>query len=250
MKKLAVFLLMLPALQSMAQTPSELVEQGNQSYTRGEYSNAAAHYEKVLEMGWEAPELYYNLGNAYYKMNQIPGAILNYERGLRLRPGDKALRYNLDLAREKLTDRIDPIPPLFYEKWWTGFLQIQSADAWAKTGLFLVSFFLGCVLWFFFARTVVQKKSAFVLGVILLFLASLALLSANRQYRNQYLKKEAVLFVPRVSAKSGPGANNPDLFVIHAGTKATITNELNEWAEIQLPNGNLGWVRKETLEVI
>jgi tetratricopeptide (TPR) repeat protein len=229
--------------------PSDLVERGNQAYIRGEFSYAAELYEKVLELGYTAPELHYNLGNAYYKHNDISRAILHYERGLRLRPSDEALKYNLNRARQRIVDRIDPMPEIFLERWTKMFFRAMPADGWARTGISLFLSGLAGMLGFFFSRRMFIKKLAFFLALGMLFLSSIAFISARRQF-TESKKMEAILFVPRTTAKSAPGSESPDLFVIHEGSKMEITSELGVWVEIRLANGNVGWIKREALEFI
>ena len=235
--------------QDTGNNPASLIEQGNQAYMNGEYSYAAELYERVLESGLTAPELHHNLGNAYYRQNEMARAILHYERGLRLRPSDEALRHNLNIARQRLTDRIDPVPMLFFERWTKGFLMRMPADGWARTGIALFVAGLAAMLGYFFFRRPAAKKRAFFLALALILSGILSFYSARVQY-NASMRQEAILFVPRVTAKSAPGTDSPDLFVIHEGSKMEITDKLGDWVEIRLANGNVGWIRKDALEII
>jgi tetratricopeptide (TPR) repeat protein len=247
---MAMTALLLYTLPCAATDAWQLVERGNQAYMNGEYPHAAELYEEVLFMGFTAPELYYNLGNAYFRMNQVAKAILNYERGLRLRPSDEALRHNLRLAQQRLTDRIEPVPVLFYEKWKQNLLGRQTADGWARTSIaFAMAFLLGMLL-YFFSRTRIVRKWSFFLALGLLFCSTLSLLAASDQYNVQTNRKEGIVFVPRTTAKSAPRPDSPDLFVVHEGSKVEMTGMIGDWVEIRLANGNMGWIKKEGLEII
>src|SRR5947209_3472912 len=102
------------------QTNKELFYKANDFYQKRDYENAAKNYESITKQGYESAEVYYNLGNCYYKTNNIPLAILNYERAIKLAPGDEDIDMNLKIANLKIIDKIEPLPPLFFKNWWTG----------------------------------------------------------------------------------------------------------------------------------
>jgi tetratricopeptide (TPR) repeat protein len=247
-KSLYIFIVLwLSVMFSKAAVPSQITEQGNQAYIQGEYLYAIELYEQVLSMGFESAELYYNLGNSYFKENRLAPAILNYERALRMKPFDPNIQYNLDIANSRTIDRIDPVPVIFYERWWKAFVYLLNIDRWAVLGL--VSLFLGLlnILWYLFSVRIAFKKLGLAISVCLLLIAGMAFLAAQRQYTYNYHRQDAIVFVPRITAKSAPGADSPDLFVIHEGTKVTITDTLGEWAEIRLANGNMGWLKMSAI---
>ncbi len=249
MNKLFILLIAIWSLgvYAGAAEPAQIIEQANQAYIQGEYLYAIEQYEQVLAMGLESAELYYNLGNSYFKENRLAPAILNYERALQMKPFDENIHYNLDIARSRIIDRIDPVPVIFYERWWKAFIYLLDIDRWAIFGL--VALFLGLIslLWYLFSGKVVLKKLTLALSVVLLVAAGMAFLAAHRQYIHHYHRHDAIVFLPRVTAKSAPGADSPDLFVIHEGTKVTIIDTLGEWAEIRLANGNVGWLQQSAI---
>lgn len=234
----------------LAANPNELIKQANTAYIDGQYSYAIELYEAILEQNLEAAELYFNLGNAYFKENRLGHAILNYERALRIKPGDENTLFNLNVARARTVDRINPVPLIFYENWWRSFYSFFSTDTWAKLGLFLLVFSLVSLGGFFFVQTRGLKKLGFGLSLFCLLLMSVSFFAARSQYHNTFKKREAIVMTPRATAKSSPGDSSPDLFVIHEGAKAKITSELGDWYEIRLANGNVGWVKKSALEMI
>jgi len=242
------FFLILPGLLPFclqAEEAATTFERANQAYINGEYAYAAELYEEMLSGGLEAAALYFNLGNAYFKENRLAHAILNYERARLLKPFDDNIMYNLELARSRTTDRIETVPLIFYERWWQRFILYQSVDGWAKTGLIMLVLALLAALGYFFTAAVVMKKTGFFLALLLLFFAGISFIAAQRQYVQFYLQTDAIVFSPRVTAKSSPNPASPDLFVIHEGTKVRITNELGEWSEIRLENGNVGWLKND-----
>ncbi len=234
-------------MQVKADSPTDIIEQANQAYIQGEYLYAIELYEQLLSMDLEAAELYYNLGNSYFKENRLAPAILNYERALRLKPFDANIQYNLEVARSRTIDRIDPVPVIFYERWWRAFVYFLDIDRWAIYGL--VSLFIGlaAMLWYWFTGRVGLKKFSLAMSLFFLMIGGLAFLAAQRQYAYNWKRQEAIVFVPRVTAKGAPGHDSPDLFVVHEGTKVMITDALGDWVEVKLENGNIGWLQKSSI---
>jgi len=228
--------------------PQELSE-ADKAYTEGNYAEAVTLYEKEQEKGVSA-KLYYNLGNAYYKTDQIPLAILNYERALLLAPGDKDIRFNLEMAKSKLTDRIDPVGKIFFVQWLDDLQDMQSSDGWAKTGIVMFILLIVCLFLFFFGRFTVLRKAGFFIGLLLIAGIIFSNIFSSNQ-KNKLVKKEyAILFEPSVTVKSSPRPDGKELFVIHEGVKVRIRSSLNNWAEIELEDGKVGWIAERMLEKI
>lgn len=246
-----IFLGFLYSFQPLfAAGPEQLIEQANTAYLEGQYSYAIELYESVLDQKLEAHGLYYNLGNAYFKDNRLGPAILNYERALRIKPGDNNTMFNLEIAHGRIVDRINDTPLIFYEKRWRSMNSSFSIDTWAKLALLFLALTLALFGGYLFFKTRSMKKAAFGLSLLGLLFMTISFFSARAQYYHTFQKKEAIIMAQRATAKSSPGDANPDLFVIHEGSKASITGELGDWVEIRLANGNIGWVKKTMLEVI
>ncbi|TVQ14223.1 MAG: tetratricopeptide repeat protein [Bacteroidetes bacterium] len=250
MKRYLILFLLVLVQHSYAATPNELLNEANEAYKRSEYSYAVELYEQILEEGLVSADLYYNLGNAYYKNNMIGPAILNYERALRLRPSDEDTAHNLALARSRIVDRLDQRPELFYDRWWRAAVSLQGSDGWAITSIILIIAFLGVTSVYLFSRTVILKKVSFYVMLLVFASGALSLIFAQKQYNRLTSEKEAIIMQTRVTAKSSPSAQSPDLFLMHEGTRVNIRNTLGDWKEISLPNGNIGWIRKESIEII
>lgn len=247
---LMLFVFLMVALPLWANPPGELIEKANQAYTSGEFSHAIELYEQVIESGMVAPELYYNLGNAYFRDNQTGAAILNYERALRLKPNDENIIHNLEVANRYIVDLIEPVPLIFYERWWRNFILLQPIDHWAISGIIGTVLFLSMLAIYFLSRKTTIRKLSFFVSLFLLLFTGLAFTAAHLQYKRFFLTREAIVFVPRTTAKSAPSESNSDLFVIHEGSKVRITRELGDWYEVRLANGNVGWVKMSAIEVI
>ncbi|MFN3557135.1 MAG: tetratricopeptide repeat protein [Bacteroidales bacterium] len=248
-RALLVVFMLIPGVLS-GQSASELFREANDAYARSEYQHAAELYEQIAAMELVAPELFYNLGNSYFKSNRLGKAILNFERAARLNPADENIRHNLHIANSRTVDRIEQRPQLFYERWWSATYMLFSASGWAVLSIAVFVLLLAFVALYLFSRTTGVKKMAFTISAVCLVFFLFSLVFAQKQHNRLTNTSEAIIMVPRVAAKSSPAVTSPDLFLMHEGTKVMIRTRLGEWYEIALPNGNVGWIRHESIEVI
>jgi len=246
---LILCLLLISGGYILAATPAE-TDRANKAYMAGFYENAAQLYEKILDEGKVAPEAYYNLGNAYFKMNQIPKAILNYERALKYQPGDEDIIYNLNIANARLVDKIDVLPELFYIRWWKSLRQWLSPDQWAISLILLFTFVFIFAALFLLSRNVNLRKSFFAFSLIFLMLTFLSAALAYQSYNQSVDQKTAIVMAPTLPVKSSPDESSIDLFVIHEGLKVTLLDKIGTWTEIRIANGNIGWVKQSDIQPI
>src|SRR5574344_274733 len=220
------------------------------AYVHENYQKAIAGYEDILRHG-ENADIYYNLGNAYYRSDNITRAVLNYERALLLNPGDEDIRFNLDMARSKTVDKITPASEMFFVTWYRSFVNLMSVDGWAHTAVACFIMFILLTLLYLFNNKVLFRKIGFFGGVVMLSVFCLSNLFAYQQ-RNQLIHRTgAIIISSAVSVKSTPAANGTDLFVLHEGTKVTITDDsMQEWKEIKIADGKEGWIETRQMEVI
>jgi tetratricopeptide (TPR) repeat protein len=250
MKNILLVLWWLMAGSIQAGEMDILIQKANQSYIEGMYAQAAEQYKKVILLGYESSELYYNLGNAYYKMNDLPNAILWYERARRLDPGNEEINFNLKVANNKISDKIEPLPELFYIRWFRSLTTSYPSDTWAwgTVILFISSLFLGAL--YRTTRILILRKTGFWVGMACFILALSFLLFAWSSHHYLCKKNEAIIFAPTVTVKSSPDEKAIDLFVIHEGTRIVLKDRIGEWHEIQIANGSVGWIRASTLQKI
>jgi len=250
MNRFIIAVLLFSPLFSLGSDPEKLFNEANEAYQRSEYNYAVELYEQVLQLDVVSPELFYNLGNAYFKSNKMGPAIINFERALRLKPMDEDIQHNLSVARTRIVDRIEQRPMLFYERWWLAAWTMQSLDGWAVSSIILVVLLLACTSLYLFSRVLSVKKGSFFAMLLMLVLLLLSLTFTRKQYKSINSERDAIIMQTRVTAKSSPSMQSPDLFLLHEGTKVSIRNKLGEWLEITLPNGNIGWVKQESMEII
>ena len=233
-------------IQAFSQgVPDSLVMQGNTAYNEGRYQQAAEYYQAVIGKGYVSSDLYYNLGNSYFKLNDIPSAILYYEKALKLDPKDEDINFNLSLANSRIIDRIEPLPEFFLKTWWKQVADLMSPDRWAWAGILLFVAFLFLLAVFLVSGPIALRKTAFWSGLTTLLLSLLFFFMAYHSYREIRQEKHGIIFTPTVTVKSSPSENSVDLFVIHEGTKVRLVDKLEGWTQIRIANGSVGWVRNE-----
>ena len=224
--------------------------EADSAYVRGQYQQAIRDYEALLKQGASA-ELYYNLGNAYYRTENIPEAVLNYERALLLSPGDRDIRFNLQFARSKTFDKIVPESEMFFVTWYRSLVSLMSVDGWARTALIALALTIVLLLVYLFSYRIWLRKTGFFGGVVLLLLFVGSNIFAWQQKKDLLNRKGAIIFAPAVTVKSTPAVNGTDLFILHEGTKVVITDgSMRDWKEIRIADGKEGWIESKHLRVI
>ncbi len=228
-------------------SPDSLFVRGNELYSRGQYDLAVEMYEQIIEEGYEAAELYFNLGNAYYKMNNIPQAILNYERAGLLDPRNEDIMFNLEKARTFVTDKIDVVPEFFVRRWIRYVYSLADSDWWAKASIVSFIILLGFLLAYLFTRNYRLKKISFWLSLLALFIAAISFVFSAK--RKEYMENHpgAIIVTPTVTAKSSPNEYGTNLFILHEGAKVFVTDSVSGWNEIRLEDGNKGWIPGDDL---
>ena len=224
--------------------------EGDSAYIKNDFASAIQIYESLLQQG-EAPEIYYNLGNCYYKTDDIARAILNYERALLLSPGNTDIRANLEIARSKTIDKVTPVPEIFFITWIKSLVNSQSSDAWARTGIVSFLLLLVSLAIFFFTQHIKWKKMGFSAAILFLIVTVLSNLFASQQKSYLTNRNDAIILSPSVTVRSTPSESGTSLFVLHEGRKVEIKdNSMREWKEIRLEDGKVGWVPSSSIEVI
>ena len=243
---LSFIICLLSFIPAVAQTKAD----ADSAYARGEYQKAIADYEKLLKKGASA-ELYYNLGNAYYRTEDITHAVLNYERALLLSPGDADIRFNLQMARAKTIDKITPESEMFFVTWYRSLVNMTSVDGWARVALLSLAFAIVLALIYLFAVRVWLRKVGFFGAIALLLLFVVANVLAWQQKQELTARRGAIVTAGAATVKSTPATSGTDLFILHEGTKVTIIdNAMKEWRRIRVADGKEGWVESSMIEII
>lgn len=234
-------------LAADAQSSVELYNRANKFYSSKQFQDAAADYEQLLSQGYRNAEIYYNLGNCYYKMDSIGKCILNYERALKLSPKDEDILHNLKLARLKPIDNIQPVPQLAIVTWWNDFVSFNSSKGWGIFAMIAVWLFILFFTMFFFLS---RRRVFNIVALLFLFVSFTSLALAVHQRQQEGKSDEAIVMVSSSYIKSAPDASASDLFMIHEGTRLQILDQVGEWNKIRLADGKIGWMEKEGFERI
>jgi tetratricopeptide (TPR) repeat protein len=245
-----VLSLLLMAAAGLGQEAHLQFEQANELYRKGEYSKAAAAYEQTLNNGYESPTIYYNIGNAYFKLNKIAPAILNFERALRISPTDEDIAYNLRLTNLRVVDKIEPLPRLFFVQWWESLTNSTSADGWAIvmiTGIWIIAVCTGVL---FVIRSPVARRAAASLIAAGCIVLVVSLVSALQRSAAEDSARFAIVFQPTGYVKSSPDIQSTDLFVLHEGVKVEVLDSVGDWRKIRLADGKVGWLPAASIQVI
>ncbi len=241
-----LWLLMLVPMAVGAQTKAD----ADSAYVHERYQQAAQLYEQLLKKG-VSPDLYYNLGNSYYRMDNFTKAVLNYERALLLSPGDKDIRFNLQMARSKTIDKIVPESEMFFVTWYRSLVNLQSVDAWAQMALIALAIAIVLALAYLFGNAVWLRKIGFFGGLLFVVLFLASNLFAWQQKRAIMNRTGAVIIHSAVTVKSTPSKNGTDLFILHEGTKVNITDgSMRSWKKVRVADGKEGWLETNQIEII
>ena len=216
--------------------------QANAYYTTEEYQKAIASYEQILQKGMESAKLYLNLGNAYYKIGDFNNAILYYERAKLLAPQDPDIEFNLQMANQYVITQIEALPQPFFVRWRTRVVNLFPADTWAGISIGAFIAFLLLLGLFIFSRSSGIKILAFWFGIFSIVVSAATFSFAARQKEKINQRRHAIVFCPRVTVKSAPAETSTDLFLLYEGVKVEISDSVNIWKEIKLPDGNVGWL--------
>lgn len=232
------------------QTSTERWEMGNKAYMEGAYDKAIEEYCAILEGGEYSLELYYNLANAYFKMENIGKAILYYNKALRIAPSQEDVLHNLAIAETRTKDKITAVPEFFLHRWMRVVRNSVSCNAWGALSILFFALILTFVLLFLLASRLGVRKAGFygALCSLLLFVATTAFAISSRN--DSLTKDEAVVMSSAISVKSSPDRSATDLFVLHEGTKLRIVAEFDEWIEVVIADGKKGWTERKNIETI
>lgn len=250
MKKIFISLLMLVIIANAVIAASASFASANKLYTQKQYSEAAEMYEEVIKNEGAAPELYYNLGNAYFKSNELAKAILNYERALRIAPGYSDARYNLEFANQKVIDNIEMTDSFFLKKWLSALMKTMTSNGWFYISVVTFVFTLIAFLMFIFGNSRLIRKSFFYAGFVGLLISVSSILFSSIRKNQMESHREAIIMSGVVVIKGAPDKSGTDLYQLHEGTKVSVIDTLGDWYEVRLGNGNVGWVEKDKVERI
>lgn len=249
-KKICCLVSMMLPMFLWAITPEQQISEANRLYYGGHYENAITVYEKVTQQGFASPVLYYNLGNAHFKLGNMPMAILYYEKAHKLAPADPDIEHNIRLANTRIVDKIEAVPVLFYVRWWNNARNILPPDTYAKVSLALFSIFWILLACYFLVRRRGLRIISYYFAMLFLISAIFGIVLASQSYHFALNPDEAIVMELSAGVKSSPDEKSVDLFVIHEGTKVKVLDRIGNWKEIRIANGNSGWIQTKAIREI
>lgn len=250
MKRILFILILCVSFVSLFADQTQLSHEAEEMYKTGKYQEALSLYQKIAEGDKESSHLYYNIGNCFYKLGENTQAILNYERALLLSPGDRSTKYNLSMAQRAIVDKINVLPEVFLVRWYRAVENALSVDQWGyvSTGLFILFLVLGGV--FLYSPSSGFKKLGFMGGFIILMMMFWSIYIAHSQENKLINRDYAIVVTPSVVVRGAPDDSGTELFVIHEGLKVKIVEQLGNWFNIRLADGNEGWIPQQDLTKI
>ncbi len=249
MKNSIVIFVLLLSLTITAQKKS-IFEQATTAYNEGEYEKAISFYTTILDDGQHSAALYYNLGNSYYKLNDIPNSIYFYEKALLLTPHDLEIQNNLGYAQQMTLDAIDIIPETGLSKIYKKITKTLSFDQWAYTAIVFIILFVLLYIVFYYVQYSSKKRWAFIGSLFCLFFALVAVAFAFVQFNDFNNYRPAIIFANEIEIQAEPNTTSDSVFVLHAGTKVNILEELDDWKKIKISDGKTGWISSENLKLL
>ena len=227
-----------------------LFNSATDAYNEGDYEKAIALYDQIIDQGEHSAALYFNLGNSYYKLNQIAPSIYYYEKALLLKPEDSEIKTNLSYAQNMTLDAIEVLPETGISKIYQRITGRMSFDQWAFTSVVFMVLFVLAYLAFYFLRYATQKRIAFISSLTFLMVSAISLIFAFMQYTQFSAEQPAIVFSEEVSVKSEPNERSGEAFLLHEGTKVNVLEQLKGYQKIQLVDGKTGWVPSEDIKLL
>jgi len=227
---------------------SEMVKtflDGVESYKKDNYEEAISAFLKITESGIKNSALFYNLGNAYLRNNDLGHALLWYERALKLTPNDPDLKFNyeyaLSLLKDEKEDKTSPLLKILF--FWK--------DLFSEMTIRWIAISLNIIFWLILTIQVIRKRIFFRTVNSLIFILTIifTLTAFHNYYESQYIR-EAIILPDQTPVRSGLSEDSTELFLLHAGTKVKIEKENNGFVRIFFSEGKIGWIKKSEIGMI
>lgn len=252
MKK-AIIIFILGIIQTSIYSQAKLnviFDNANKLYAQEKYEESIKYYNQILDNGYESAEVYFNLGNAFFKLRNYPKAILSYERALLLDPDNENFKHNLAKARMYNVDKIDEIPEFILLSWFNDLIGFLGSNQWAMISLCMFFFSIIAFLMYLFSATTGIKRISFYSAVIILLFSILTYYFSYHSKQDIRKNPGAIVIEQSVTVKGSPRESGTELFIIHEGTKVFVLKKLDNWYEIKLMDGKQGWLQESAVEKI
>lgn len=245
-----IFLIALLLTHPVPGQSTELFDQATTAYNEGDYQSAASKYEQILEGGEHSAEVYFNLGNSYYKMNKVGPSIYYYEKALMLAPGDQEILNNLTFARNMTLDDFTVSEEPVVSKFLKRIPAYYNADRWAIISIIMAALFVALFIAFRFLLTPFAKRITFISSIFFLLLCLSSIFLAYQQQQAYQDDQPAIIMAEAIKVRSEPNARGQYAFEIHEGSKVQVLEQLGGWGKIQASNGNTGWIPLDDVRLL
>ena len=242
MNKLSLILVFLVSFNLYGN--DSLFVSANSDYAKQEYNAAIKKYNLILSSNLESPELYYNLANSFFKINEIHQAIYYYEKALKIKPDFDDAKENLEICNLQLIDKIEEIPELMITSLYNNIINFLSLKNWIY--LTLIFIWVSLIIFSYNSFVKKNKKSVLYLVIFSFFLFFITI----KKYNQNINIKEAIIYSSVINVMSAPSEQSTNLFSLHIGTKVKIEDQIENWVNIRIANGKKGWVLIENLKEI
>lgn len=249
-KYLIIPIFLILAIELFALNAADEFKKANEYFNKGDYQKASSLYQTLIDSGYKESEIYYNLGNSYFRLGSITYAILNYERAKRLDPTDDDIDFNLKIANLKIVDKFEPVPKLFIIEWYESVVNLFYSGSWGIIIISSIWVFFICILLLLFMKLPGLRKFISLLAFISLTLFFISGILGYYSYKHENSKNQGIIFNPSVYVKSAPDPGSTDLFILHEGTKVIVMEYIDKWIQIKVENGNVGWIKRNEIEII
>lgn len=250
MKKILLLLAFFTVNGLFSQDFDKLFSEANDFYKNGNYENAIELYEQIAVSGNVSTELFYNLGNSYYKINKVGPSIYNYEKALLLDPLNEDAENNLIFANRLSLDRIEELPKSALQKFNENYISKLHYNQWATLSVVISLLAALFFLLYYFSHSPSIKRLFFTSTIISLLLLVTSLSITVNQYGVDSRKVEAIIYATEVSVKNEPTKSAEEAFILHEGTKVIVLDQVDDWKKIKLVDGKIGWLKEQDINIL
>ena len=238
-----LFLVLFTSVNTLfAQDLQQFFDAGNAHYSEGRYQAAIDEYQKIINNDVESAELYYNMANAHYKLNNVAPSNYYFEKAKQLAPSDRDIKNNASFAQKMKIDAITPLPENTFSKTYNNVISLLTIDGWAVATIILVFLFVISFLAYYFSGYSRVKRLYFIVSILSIFLAIVSLIFSYDAFAKAKKDHYAIVFSEESQVKSEPNFASTDAFSLHEGTKVLILESAKDWKRIQLADGKDGWI--------
>jgi len=250
MKKIVFSIALLFSLVAVSQTANKLFSKANNLYQTGKYTEAIELYSIIEKQELISDDLFFNLGNCYYKLNKVAPSIYYYEKALKINPANEDASINLAFAKRMTIDVIEDLPKTFLQRFSASVIQKLPFDTWAIIAV--LASILASILFLLYHFSFSSRKKLFYFNtsIFAVFVLLITVFFAFQNYKTVQKDRTAIIFVAKVEIKNAPSTSSEEVFELHEGTKVIVLDALDNWRKIKIADGKVGWIYADDLKEI